>query len=130
MQIHEVIIKVSAWIIFIALFIGLILSIVSISTYLPNLLITKFLENTLQEFIIDVLNIVILLELMALVSLYFAKERVKLEYALDTGAIFIIREIIITIYTENITYILTLAVLLFIIVIARTVAIKYSPDKM
>ncbi|MDG7040900.1 MAG: phosphate-starvation-inducible PsiE family protein [Nitrososphaerota archaeon] len=90
------------------------------------------LESTLQEFITDILNIVILLELMALVSQYFSKERIKLEYALDAAAIFIIREIIIKIYPENIS-IITLAALttvLVVIILLRTIAIRYSPDKM
>jgi len=128
---HELIITLGAWVILIALFIGMILSIVSALSYLPQLLTYSTLENTLQQFITDILNIIILLELMALVSLYFSEERVKLEYALDAAAIFIIREVIIYIYTINfsITHLFSLAALLVIIIIARTIAIKYSPDK-
>ncbi|MGC8558975.1 MAG: phosphate-starvation-inducible PsiE family protein [Nitrososphaeria archaeon] len=128
---HQLVLWMAAIIIFALLFTGLVLSVVSIIMYLPHMLVFQTLESTLQQFITDILNLVIILELMALVSLYFAKERVKLEYALDAAIIFLVREIIIYIYTGilNWNYIAGFTVLLITLMVLRTMAVKFSPDR-
>ncbi len=131
MQKTDLILWISASIIYGLLIIGLILAVIGVLMYIPHLLNFSLLEQTLQQFIADVLNLIIILELMALVTMYYSKERVKLEYALDAAIIFLVREIIINVYGgpfswETLAGYIALILTLFFI---RTLAIKYSPDK-
>lgn len=131
MQKTDLILWVSATIIYGLLIVGLILAVIGVLMYMPHLLEFRLLEQTLQQFIADVLNLIIILELMALVTMYYSKERVKLEYALDAAIIFLVREIIINIYSGPFSW-ETLAgyiVLILTLFLVRTLAIKYSPDK-
>ena len=132
MQKTEILLYVSASIIYALLLVGLVFSVIGIITYIPHLLSFRLLEQTLQQFIADVLNLIIILELMALVTLYYSKERVKLEYALDAAIIFLVREIIINLYSGYFSWVslaeyIALILTLFFV---RTLAIKYSPDRL
>lgn len=99
MRKKEFILWISASIIYGLLVVGLIFVVIGMLMYLPHLLNFRFLEQTLQQFIADVLNLIIILELMALVTMYYSKEMVKLEYALDAAIIFLVREIIVNVYS-------------------------------
>jgi len=127
----DLILWISATIIYGLLIIGLILAVIGILMYMPHLMDFNLLEQTLQQFIADVLNLIIILELMALVTMYYSKERVKLEYALDAAIIFLVREIIINVYSGSFSWdsLAGYIALILTLFLVRTLAIKYSPDK-
>lgn len=124
-------IKAGAWVIFAIIFVGLVLSAAGIAMYLPNMLRYSSLEATLQQFIADALNVIILLELMALVALYITKESVRLEYALDAAAIFIIRELMLSVYMgrASFIYLMSLAIMLSVVIASRIVVIRFGEER-
>ncbi len=124
----SVAIKAGAWIIFLVIFVGLVFSVSGIVMYLPRMLEYSSLESTIQQFIADALNIIILLELMALVALYITKESVRLEYALDAAAIFIIRELMLSVYMEKATFIslMSLAIMLAVVIASRIAVVRFG----
>mgnify|MGYP001770766052 CR=1 FL=1 len=78
-------------------------------------------------------DLLYILVLMALVPQYLTEARVKLEYTLDAAIVFIVREILIYIYSESfaVLNVVTLASFLTIliasrIVLARCTAIRSS----
>ncbi|MGC9116512.1 MAG: phosphate-starvation-inducible PsiE family protein [Conexivisphaera sp.] len=127
-QYEHLALKVAAAIMMAVLFVGIIISIAGMASYLPRMLNYSSLEKTLQQFVADLLYILVLMELMALVSQYFTEARVKLEYALDAAIVFIVREILIYVYSESFVAlnVVTLASFLAILMASRIVLAKCS----
>lgn len=123
---EQLALKAAAAVMLAVLFVGIIISIAGIASYLPRMLNYSLLEKTLQQFVADLLYILVLMELMALVSQYLTEARVKLEYTLDAAIVFIVREILIYIYSESFTVlnVVTLASFLTILIASRIVLAK------
>ncbi|BBE42189.1 hypothetical protein NAS2_0800 [Conexivisphaera calida] len=120
---EQLALKAAAAVMMAVLFVGIVISIAGIVSYLPRMLNYSSLERTLQQFVADLLYILVLMELMALVSQYFTEARVKLEYALDAAIVFIVREILIYVYSESFALlnVVTLASFLTILIASRIV---------
>ena len=81
--------------------------------------------------IVSVLNLFILIEFFRGILSYFEFDRLKLSYITDAVLVFVVREIMITLFYHNLTLQLSAAYSLIILslVALRTLSIIYTPDK-
>jgi uncharacterized membrane protein (DUF373 family) len=89
------------------------------------------MESYLSRVVPDILTFLVLIELFRSFVEYFRAKRLRLHTMLDPAIVFIVRELIVKLYTletcGNIPLV-GFAVLLFCLGIIRTLAILYSPD--
>ncbi|MDI6727590.1 MAG: phosphate-starvation-inducible PsiE family protein [Thermodesulfovibrionales bacterium] len=79
----------------------------------------------------NILSMFIVIELLRSIIEYFEIHRLRITFIVDAAIVFILREVMIGIYQHKMgaVEIASLAVLLLIIGVIRTLAIVYSPDK-
>jgi len=78
----------------------------------------------------DILTFLVIIELFKGFVDYFKAKRFSLHSMLDPTILFVIRELIVTLYQQRIEWanLLSFAVLILSMGICRTLAIKYSPN--
>ncbi len=81
--------------------------------------------------IVSVLNLFILIEFFRGILSYFEFDRLKLSYITDAVLVFVVRELMVTLFYHKLTLQLSAAYSLIILslVALRTLSIVYSPDK-
>lgn len=89
------------------------------------------LKYMLKTAVSDGLYIFVLIELIKSVNDYFKYKRVKLTVVIDIAMIFLLREVMIGVFQHSMDefYIISITTVLLILMIMRTLAIKFSPDK-
>lgn len=82
-----------------------------------------------RELVVDVLSVFVLIELFRTFMDYIEFQRVRLRVMAEVGIAFILREIFIGLYSQNINWmeILALSALLAVLVGARIAAVAYQP---
>ena len=99
--------------------------------YSSTLMISgRFLEFQLSTVVTDILTFLVIIELFKSFVEYFKAERFRLHTMLDPAIIFIVRELIVKLYShENMTnqVLLGFAGLILCIGVIRTLAVVYSP---
>ncbi len=116
-------------------------TIIMIIIILQLIKLTIDLKNTLFEFVktdesskkavVSVLNLFILIEFFRGILSYFEFDRLKLSYIADAALVFIIREVMITLFYKHITLNLSLtySIIIVSLMILRTLSIIYTPDR-
>lgn len=81
--------------------------------------------------ITNILSMFIVIELLRSIIEYFEIRRLRITFITDAALVFILREIMVGVYQHKISAIEigSLAALLFVIGLIRTLAVVYSPDK-
>ena len=79
----------------------------------------------------NILSMFIVIELLRSIIEYFEIHRLRITFIIDAAIVFILREVMVGVYQHkmNAVEIGSLAVLLLIIGVIRTLAIVYSPGK-
>lgn len=80
--------------------------------------------------ILNVLMVLALLEVFRTTLIYFSEGRVKVTYILDTALVVVITEVM-AFWFKDIEYhkLIMVIALVFTLIIARIIAIRYSPTK-
>jgi uncharacterized membrane protein (DUF373 family) len=88
-------------------------------------------DESSKKAVVSVLNLFILIEFFRGILSYFEFDRLKLSYITDAALVFIIREVMITLFYRHITLNLSLtySVIIISLVILRTLSIIYTPDR-
>ena len=83
-----------------------------------------------KELTVRILELVVLYELFKAVMSIFEHERVKLIFLVDASISFILRELIIVIYSNKLTLELSmsLALILLVLGLLRIGVVRFSPD--
>ena len=92
-----------------------------------------FLSPTITEgfnsLLTDILSMFVVMELLRTIIEYFEIHRLRITFIIDGALVFILREIMVGIYQHKVSAIetISLAVLLLVIGVIRTLAIVHSP---
>ncbi len=88
-------------------------------------------DESSKKAVVSVLNLFILIEFFRGILSYFEFDRLKLSYITDAALVFIIREVMITLFYKHINLQLSVAYSIVIISLAalRTLSIIYTPDR-
>ncbi len=88
-------------------------------------------DESSKKAVVSVLNLFILIEFFRGILSYFEFDRLKLSYITDAALVFIIREVMITLFYKHINLQLSVAYSIIIISLAalRTLSIIYTPDR-
>jgi uncharacterized membrane protein (DUF373 family) len=92
-----------------------------------------FLSPTINEgfnsLLTDILSMFVVMELFRTILEYFEIHRLRITFIIDGALVFILREIMVGIYQHKVsaTETISLAVLLLVIGVIRTLAIVHSP---
>ncbi len=88
-------------------------------------------DESSKKAVVSVLNLFILIEFFRGILSYFEFDRLKLSYITDAALVFIIREVMITLFYKHINLQLSVAYSIIIISLAalRTLSIMYTPDR-
>lgn len=127
-RILENVVFISMFILELILSIGLILYVVKILIdFYDNY---KEINTLIKYLITDALSMFILLEIIKSINDFIYHQRIRISLMLDVSIIILLRELVLGIYqhiiSENFSIILT--IIIFVLVIARIFAIKYSPN--
>ena len=97
---------------------------------LKLLLVTKDIELHLSHVVADILSFLVMIELFRSFVDYFKAKRIRLHSMIDPAIIFVVREIIVKLYTHDTgfeTAIPAFSLLLLSLGVIRTLAVKFSP---
>jgi uncharacterized membrane protein (DUF373 family) len=97
---------------------------------LKLLLVTKDIELHLSHVVADILSFLVMIELFRSFVDYFKAKRIRLHSMIDPAIIFVVREIIVKLYTHDAgfeTAIPAFSLLLLSLGVIRTLAVKFSP---
>jgi uncharacterized membrane protein (DUF373 family) len=103
--------------------------LVDIVHLIPSLAKVKLDDNEFRDMVVSVLDVFVVIELFSIFINYVKVHRIRLSLLIDVTAVFILREMIIKIYGKSVSTeeLLVLAVLLVVIVIARSITGRFSP---
>jgi uncharacterized membrane protein (DUF373 family) len=81
--------------------------------------------------ITNILSMFIVIELLRSIIEYFEIRRLRITFITDAALVFILREVMVGIYQHKVNAVETgsLAILLLVIGVIRTLAVVYSPNK-
>jgi uncharacterized membrane protein (DUF373 family) len=81
--------------------------------------------------ITNILSMFIVIELLRSIIEYFEIRRLRITFITDAALVFILREVMVGIYQHKVNVVETgsLAILLLVIGVIRTLAVVYSPNK-
>ena len=122
-------ILVSLFFLEIIISIGLVISIANVffemyKTYPnPKLMVESLVNNSLSIFI--------LIEIIKSINDYIELKRVRISVVLDISIIILLRELVIGLYQHQISieFAMLLTGIILILVITRTITLKFSPNK-
>jgi len=103
--------------------------LVDILHMFPSLTKIKLDDAEFRDLVVSVLDVFVVIELFSIFISYVKMHRIRLSLLIDVTAVFILREMIIKIYGKHVSKeeLLVLAVLLVVLVIARSITGRYSP---
>lgn len=96
---------------------------------IPTLHSTALEPTDFRELVTSVLDVFVIIELFSTFIDYVKQRRIRLTRLIDVTAVFVLREILIKIYAKAFSTheLLVLALLLFVLVIARSIAGRFPP---
>jgi len=96
---------------------------------IPSMTSIKLNDAVFRDLVVSVLDVFVVIELFSIFINYVKMHRIRLSLLIDVTAVFILREMIIKIYAKSDSRdeLLVLAVLLVVMVIARSITGRYSP---
>lgn len=99
---------------------------------IPTVKSTALDEHDFRNLVISVLDVFVIIELFGTFIDYVKVRRIRLFLLIDVTAVFILRELLITVYGKSFATrdVLVLALLLAILVVARTIAGRWPPKTM
>jgi uncharacterized membrane protein (DUF373 family) len=105
--------------------------LVDIVHLIPSLAKIKLDDNEFRDMVVSVLDVFVVIELFSIFINYVKVHRIRLSLLIDVTAVFILREMIIKIYSKSVSTeeLLVLAVLLVVLVIARSITGRFSPKE-
>ncbi len=88
-------------------------------------------DESSKKAVVSVLNLFILIEFFRGILSYFEFDRLKLSYITDAVLVFVLREIMITLFYKhmNLNLSISYSVIILALVVLRTLSIIYTPDK-
>ena len=126
-KVVDIIIKLMIPLVILALMIG----IARIFLDLRVVFKTPTIAAGLDMMVTNILSVFIVIELLRSIIEYFDIHRLRITFITDAALVFILREVMVGIYQHkmNAVEIGSLAILLLVIGVVRTLAIVYSPSK-
>ncbi|MCX7759613.1 MAG: phosphate-starvation-inducible PsiE family protein [Hydrogenothermaceae bacterium] len=112
--------------------------VISVGLFLGlyNLIFTMYqsypdTKEMFKDFIHHTLSLFVAIEIIKSINDYFKYKRVRVYLMIDISIIIILRELILGIYQHNIhdMFALTLTFIIFLLIIVRVIALKFSPNK-
>jgi len=88
-------------------------------------------RSRFNELIVDVLTFFVLIELIRMFTSYIEHRRVKLSIMAELGAVFVLRELFLILYTRHYSWetLIAFSILLISVGVVRTLAVVYSPTE-
>lgn len=89
------------------------------------------INNLIKYLITDALSMFILLEIIKSINDFIYYKRIRISLMLDVSIIILLRELVLGVYQHTISesFSVVLTGIVFVLVIERVLAIKYSPAK-
>jgi uncharacterized membrane protein (DUF373 family) len=117
-------------IVVLVLVLGLFVGVVRLLLGLGETLGGHDLAEGFHLLISNALTLVVVIELVRTFVDYFEWQRVRIHVLLDAGAVFLLRELFIGLHDQALTAtgVLLWASGVLLLVVARTLAIRYAPD--
>lgn len=108
-------------------FADVVSTLVHLIPALPNI---RLEDVQFRDLVVSVLNVFVVIELFSTFLGYAKTRHVRLSTLIDATAVFIIRDMLIQLYRKSVSNqeLLVLAALLLIVVIARSITGRFSPD--
>jgi uncharacterized membrane protein (DUF373 family) len=103
--------------------------VVDIFHLIPSLAKIKLDDDEFRNMVVSVLDVFVVIELFSIFINYVNTHRIRLSPLIDVTAVFILREMIIKIYGKHVSTeeLLVLAVLLVVMVLARSITGRFPP---
>lgn len=103
--------------------------LVDIVHMFPSLSKIKLDDAEFRDLVVSVLDVFVVIELFSIFINYVKMHRIRLSLLIDVTAVFILREMIIKIYGKHVSSeeLLVLAVLLVVLVFARSITGRFPP---
>ncbi|NJB69370.1 uncharacterized membrane protein (DUF373 family) [Desulfobaculum xiamenense] len=89
------------------------------------------LRSAYNEAIIEILTFLVIIELFKGFVEYFKNQRISLTIMIDSALVFVIRELLVSLYTQGHTewhLLASFGILVLCLGIVRTLAVRYSPQ--
>jgi len=95
----------------------------------PSMAKIKLDDAEFRDLVVSVLDVFVVIELFSIFINYVNTHRIRLSLLIDVTAVFILREMIIKIYGKTVSTeeLLVLALLLVVIVVARSLTGRFPP---
>jgi len=125
-KVVDVLIRMMIPLVILALMLGMARIFLDLKGVFLNPSITEGFNSLLT----DILSMFVVMELFRTILEYFEIHRLRITFIIDGALVFILREIMVGIYQHNkmsATETISLAVLLLVIGVIRTLAIVHSP---
>lgn len=103
--------------------------VVDIFHLIPDVAKIKLDDKEFRELVVSVLDVFVIIELFSIFINYVKTHHIRLSLLIDVTAVFILREMIIKIYSKSAPteQLLVLALLLVVMVIARSITGRLPP---
>ena len=113
----------------VVLVLGMFVGVWRVLANLGHILGSASTPEAFQTLITDALTLLVVIELVRTFVDYFEWERVRIHVLLDAGAIFLLRELIIKLYTHDYAglEVVWWATGILILMLARTLAVRWPP---
>jgi uncharacterized membrane protein (DUF373 family) len=109
----------------------LVMGIVRIFIDLKSVFYSSTVSDGFDIMITNILSMFVVIELLRSVVDYFKIHRLRVTFIADAALVFILREVMISVYKNTVDpmHIAALSLLILVIGVVRTLAIIYSPEK-
>lgn len=103
--------------------------LVDIVHLFPNLAKIKLDDTEFRDMVVSVLDVFVVIELFSIFINYVKTHHIRLSLLIDVTAVFILRELIIKIYSKSVASeeLMILALLLVVLVLARSITGRFPP---
>lgn len=103
--------------------------VVDIVHLIPSLAKIKLDDAEFRDMVVSVLDVFVVIELFSIFFNYVKTHHIRLSLLIDVTAVFILREMIIKIYSKSVASdeLMILAVLLVVMVLARSITGRFPP---
>ena len=103
--------------------------LVDIVHLIPSLAKIKLDDAEFRDMVVSVLDVFVVIELFSIFINYVKTHHIRLSLLIDVTAVFILREMIIKIYGKHVSTeeLMVLAVLLVVMVFARSITGRFPP---
>jgi uncharacterized membrane protein (DUF373 family) len=114
-----------------ALLIGVAVEALQVLGELARGLAERGLPIDLKALVTNVFSLIVVLELVRVFIEYFERERVRLEILLEVGVAFLVRKMLLGLFTQSLhgLELLIWSSSLLLLVIARSLAVRFSPRR-